>query len=195
MSDAVKLEPFPSLSWDGLFWRTPLTIPWYPSAGRPELVVRPDYSRSCEPTSEETAPRPTDTQAAAFRLIVDPDSPLPRSLLPPFRRFVPELAGAEWGGVPAFFELATVLIYHASSDDVSYTGFVFNCLHRDYGYEHGIGIVAHGERVVHFGMAEEATDEAQCLKDLRAIARVRRGKPAPPGAAADGGAGFGSGTP
>ena len=171
----MDAPPFPPLFWDGLYWRSPVIIPWHPAAATTELVVRPDYSRSCEPVGVEAAPRPADTQAAAYRDLMGPDSALPRALLPQFRRFVPELADSDWDGVRSFFELATALIFHPSWDDESYLGLRFNCLRWDYGYEHGVGIIAHKARVVHFGMAEEAQDEGLVLRDIRRQARARRG--------------------
>ena len=174
MGNALRLSPFPPLTWDGLFWRASLTVPWYPSAETAELIVRPDYSRSAEPVGADEAPRPTGAQAAAFAAFTDPDPPLRPALLAQFQRFVPELAAADWDAVRAFFGLATVLVFHPATDDVSYTGLVFNCLRWDAGYEHGVGVVAHKERVVYFGMAEEARDETQVLKEIRRLAR--RGK-------------------
>jgi hypothetical protein len=175
MAEMLELPPFPPLMWDGLYWRTSIAVPWYVTAETPQLIVRPDYSRSAEVTEARSAPRPTSVQASGFQFVFDPETPLKQSLLMQFQTYVPELAEADRDRVQTFFALATVLIFHPFLDDISYTGFVFNCLHWEYGYEHGVGIVTHKERVVHFGMAEEAMDETQALKDLRRIARSRRG--------------------
>ena len=67
-------------------------------------------------------------------------------------------------------------VFHASWEDVSYVGLVFNCLKWEYGYEHGVGIVTHRDRVVHFGMAEEGEDDQLALKDLRRLARQGKKK-------------------
>ena len=71
------------------------------------------------------------------------------------------------------FAIDEVLLFPPALEGVAYIGFVFYCLRYDYGYEHGVGIVTHRERVVHFGMAEEGQDEQQARKDLRRIARKR----------------------
>lgn len=39
-------------------------------------------------------------------------------------------------------------------DGLAYVGLVFSCL--QYDYEHGAGVILHGDRVVSFGVAEEA---------------------------------------
>jgi hypothetical protein len=174
MAETRDFPRFPPLTWDGWCWRADFTVPWYPTEGKVDLIIRPDFSRFVESADARSAPHPTSAQAAAFQHILDPKTPLNTSFLAAFQQYVPELASADWDDVPAFFEMATVLIFHPSLDDVSYTGFVLNCLQYEYGYEHGVGIVAHRERIVHFGMAEEAQDETQALKDQQRIARSRR---------------------
>ena len=171
MAKAIIPSQFPPLTWDGLYWRGPIAVPWYATAEPTELIVCPDYSRSCEPTDAPSAPQPTSTQLAAFQLLLDPQTPLRQSVLLLFTTHVPELAGPDWASLEAFFELADVRIFHTSYEEVSYVGLVFNCLQWDYGYEHGVGIVAHKDRIAHFGVAEEATHESQAIKDLR---RTRR---------------------
>lgn len=179
VAEVLELPPFPPLMWDGLYWRADFTLPWCRVAPprnlkeeRPQLVVRPDYSRSIQEVNFAAAPRPTDAQAAAVRYLLDSEKILKPLLLAEFQRWVPELAEADWSGLEGFFEAATVLIFQSSLDGVSYVGLVFRCLRYEYGYEHGAGIVLHRDRVVHFGIAEEAKDEAQALKDLRRIART-----------------------
>jgi len=54
---------------------------------------------------------------------------------------------------------------------LSYVGLVFSCLQWDYGYEHGVGIVVHGDRVVCFGVAEVAEHEDEALIDLGLLSR------------------------
>jgi hypothetical protein len=174
MAEALNFPPFPPLEWDGWYWRAPLEVPWYSTAEKPQLIVRPNPKTATEMLDAGTAPRPTGPQEAAFRSLLDADTPLKRSMLPEFVEYVPELERPDWESVQAFFELASVLIFHPAADGVSYMGFVLNCLHYQYGYEHGVGIVTLKDRVVHFGMAEEAQDEGQALKDLRRIARAHR---------------------
>lgn len=67
-----------------------------------------------------------------------------------------ELATADWAGLEAFFQLGDVRLFPIGKDGLGYVGLVFFCLQFDYGYEHGAGIILHGDRVVHFGVAEEA---------------------------------------
>jgi hypothetical protein len=173
MAKALHLPPFPSLSWDGWYWRGPVTVPWYATAEVPELVIHPDPALSAPPAD---APRPTDAQAAAFQYLVDLNSPLRQAVAAQMQKHVPEVAGADWPGIEAFFVLAAVIVFHPAADGVSYTGLVLNCLQWDYGYEHGVGIVTHRDRVVHFGMAEEGADDQIALKDLRRIARQNKKK-------------------
>lgn len=167
---------FPLLTWDGLFWRGPITVPWYSTTEPPELIVCPDYSLSCESTDAESAPQPTNFQLAALELLLNPQTPLRQSLLPLFYTHVPELVGPDWASLEAFFALADVRIFHPSHEDVSYVGLVFRCLQWDYGYEHGIGIVAHKDRIVHFGHSQEAMYETVAIRDLRRMRRKSGGR-------------------
>jgi hypothetical protein len=180
MSETLLLPPFPPLQSGRWEWRADFTLPWYrvapptnPTQEKPQLIVRADVSRSV-PTRADVPWQPTAAQTAAFRFLLEQEARLKPVLLAEFRKSVPELDGAAWDGLEAFFELAIVLVFYPALDEVSYTGLVFHCLQWDYGYEHGVGIMLHQDRIVHFGMAEEAQDETQALKDLRRIAWQRR---------------------
>jgi hypothetical protein len=177
VSEPLDLSPFPPLEWDGWEWRGAFQVPWYVSPETPELVVRRDPKKVTEEISDPAAaPRPSAAQQAAFEALLQPDPPLKQPLLAEFVRYIPELERPDWESVQAFFELAHVRIFHTSVEDVAYAGFVFNCLQWDYGYEHGVGIVTHKDRVVHFGMAEEAEEEA-AMKDVRRLARAAKKSP------------------
>jgi hypothetical protein len=172
MAEPRTSPPFPTLDWDGHFWRGEWAVPWFAQDGPTALLVRPAPSRS---RGGDAGPPPTDAQAAAFRVLDAADAPVVGALTESFRRFVPELAGADWDGVRAFFELAEVVVLPTARDGLAYVGLIFLARHWDNAYEHGVGITLHGDRVAHFGMAEEARDEGQALKDARQQARKRGG--------------------
>jgi hypothetical protein len=153
-----------------------MTIPWFKTESPPELVVPCDDSKFEEITRAKVGPPPSEAQVAAMRFLLAEGPAMQAALLPQFQKHVPELADEDWKAIEAFFGLACVLTFHPSTDGVSYTGFVWKCLQYDYGYEHGVGIVAHRNRVVHLGMAEEAQAVTQARKDMRRLARLRKAK-------------------
>ncbi len=176
-NETLMLPPFPPLTWGGWDWRCPWSPPWCRTEETPELIVRPVTARSLKQFDARSAPQPAAEQVAAFQFLLDPETPLQHSLLLQIRENVPELADAGWPEVQSYWELATVMIFRPAHEDVAYTGFVFNCLQWDDGYEHGLGIVAHKERVVFLGMGEDGTNEAKAQSDLRRIARLRNRTP------------------
>lgn len=174
MAETLMLPPFPPLSWDGWYWRTPWQPPWYRTVETPELIVHANAARSRKEMDVRAAPQPSAAQVAAFQFLLDPETPLRQSLLAQFHENVPEMADADWQGAQAFWELASVVIFRPAHEDVAYTGFVFDCLQWEYGYEHGLGIVAHKDRVVFIGMGEDGMNEAKAQSDLRRLARLRK---------------------
>jgi hypothetical protein len=62
--------------------------------------------------------------------------------------------------------LVDVRIFARSRDGLAYVGLVFSCSQWDHGYEHGAGIVVHGDRLIRFGVAEVAQEEDEALIDL-----------------------------
>jgi len=162
-------NPFPALKWDGWCWRGRCVLPWIRSARGVELLVRSACSDAAERTKPTAAPPPTAEQVAAFRLLLAPASPTAAAVLSSLRANVPELPSADWDAVAGVLELADVIVFSSAGDGVAYTGFVFNGME----YEHGIGVVAHRERVAHIGFAETA-DEAAAKKDLRRLKSAKR---------------------
>lgn len=160
--------PFPPLSADDddqYFWcaegvRFPQL--WSEPA---RLVVHTDPAGAGGPNP------PTAGQEAAFTRLLGPCEPLWQAVLTQFRWLVPPLAGADWGGLEAFFALDDVRLLGAERDGLSYVGLVFSCIQYDYGYEHGAGVVVHADRVVWFGVAEVAGDETEALVDLGVMPR------------------------
>lgn len=168
MAKTLEVDPFPALTWDGWHWRGQCALPWYSSAGGVSLIVRADCSRSAEGTKPAAAPPPTAEQAEAFRLLLDLVSPTAAALLATLRESLPELPSTDWGAAGEHLEFAELIVFVTSAEGVAYTGFVFNSME----HEHGIGVVAHRNRVAHIGNAEEA-DESAAEKDVR---RLKRGK-------------------
>lgn len=127
-------------------------VPWYRTEGPVELTVITE-----EDVQGERATEPTPVQVAAFERVVTGGAAVRDAILRQFREHVEELEAADWSGLEAFFRLTDVRLLPVEKDGVGYVGLVFSCLRwMDYGYEHGAGIILHGDRVVHFGVAEEA---------------------------------------
>jgi hypothetical protein len=79
------------------------------------------------------------------------------------------LRDADWGGLWEELKLADILVCATYADGVAYTGFTFNGM----AYEHGLGVVLRGSRVVYFGL-EDISDELSAQKDLRRMKRIKR---------------------
>ena len=156
--------PWPRLTVedDEFNWTGSVSVPWYRTEAPPSLTVVPPG---------EPGDPPTPAQAAAYIDIAADREPRRRALPGQFRRFVPQLATAGWGELEAFFALGDVRIFPAERDGLSYVGLVFSCIQWDYGYEHGVGIVLHGDWVVRFGVAEHAEHEDEALIDLGRMSR------------------------
>ena len=169
MATVLEVAPFPALKWDGWHWRGACALPWFPSRRKINLLVCTNSSRSAERTKPSVAPLPTAEQAGAFHVLLHPEAPTAAALLAIFQDKLPELRSADWGSVRELLELADVIVFAATWEGLAYTGFVFNSAE----YEHGIGVVAHGSRVVHIGNAEEA-DESAAEKDVRRLKRAKR---------------------
>lgn len=174
MPKTLQHPPFPDLAWDGFTWRTPVQVPWYPPVKgkgprpvRPELLVRIPASQLTEGMRFEAAPRPTAAQGTAWEQFLDPARSLKDALLAAMQENVPELAEAAWEDVLPFFGLSRVSLFATELESLSYIGLELFCLQWEFGYEHGVGIVAHGGRVVRFGMGDDGSDEQFAMKDLR----------------------------
>lgn len=174
MPKTLKLAPFPPLAWQEFYWGGAVTIPWYRTESPVELFVRGDMDHFEEIRTSKSPPAPTGEQTAALTFLLKEGAALQKALLPQFQKHVPELDGQNWAALESFFELARVLIFHPAHEGVAYVGLISNCLQWEFGYEHGVGIVMHKDRVVSFGMAEEAGDETLALKDLRRLNRARK---------------------
>lgn len=170
MAKGTDENPFPALNWDGWCWRGRCALPWVRSARGVDLLVRAACSDAAERTKPAAAPQPSAEQVAAVRLLLDPASPTAAALLSTLRANVPELPSADWDAVWGVLEIADAIVFTSATDGIAYTGFLFNGM----GYEHGIGVVAHRDRVAHIGFAETA-DEAAAKNDLRRLKRASRG--------------------
>jgi hypothetical protein len=157
MAKSLKFPPFPKLTWEEVDWQGTSKLPWYNTEEPPALIVR---TEGLKPTN------PTPAQVAAYQSLLQSGVQLQPIILEQFRQYVPELAHAKWPELEAFFQLTAIFIFDLERDDVSYVGLVFSCLQWDYGYEHGVGIVLHDQRVVRFGVAEMAECETEAAKDL-----------------------------
>lgn len=136
---------------DDLYPTGRVEVPWYHTAGPAGLTVM-----NFEDDRGERAAEPTPAQVAAFERVVAGGVDLRGPILQQFHESVPELEAADWSGLEAFFRLTHVRLLPVEKDSLGYVGLVFSCLQFTYGYEHGVGIILHSERVVHFGVAEEA---------------------------------------
>lgn len=156
--------PWPRLTVedDGYHWTAFASVPWYRTESPPQLTVVPPG---------EPGDPPTLTQAAAYVGILEDRGPRRQAILGQFRRCVPQLAAAGWDELEAVFALRDVRVFPQERDGLSYVGLVFSCVQFDYGYEHGAGIVLHGDRVVRFGVAEHAEHEDEALIDLGLMSR------------------------
>jgi|GEM_PF-5842855 len=165
MSDSPDVSPFPPLKWDGWTWRGKCAFDWFRSKQKTELLVHTVLSQAANQVPQNDAPVPTPPQATAFRCLSDPQSHAGTAILGALQEQVPDVG---WQNPGQHLELSEVHVYQVVQDDVAYTGFVFNTIE----YEHGIGVVAHRDRVVKIGNAEEAEMKV-AEKDL---ARINRGK-------------------
>jgi hypothetical protein len=163
VAKALQQPPFPKLTWDEPYWRGPLRLSWYTTSEPPELVLS---------TGEMKPTKPTETQATAYERLLADGAAWQALLLAPFRQYVPELAHAKWAELEAFFQLNTVRLFEVDRDGLAYVGLVFHCLQWDYGYEHGVGIVLHDQRIVCFGMAEQAENATEAMIDLGLLPRA-----------------------
>lgn len=170
----------PPLTWDedSCHWAGPVEVPWYrPMPSTAPAGVR--WHSTTEPTELVVLPADSNTegdaeahltpaQLAAYTRTVPGGADLRGAILGQFRDRVPELASATWADLEAFFRLAEVRLFPAEQDGLGYVGLVFGCLRQwEFGYEHGAGIVLHGDRVIRFGVAEMANDEAAALADKK----------------------------
>jgi hypothetical protein len=147
--DTLNLPPL-ERDPDSPYWIGHVAVMWYRTEEPPRLtVMSPDGADGAEA-------RPSPAQLAAFEHLMGGGPPLRGPILEQFRRYVPELATGDWAGLEAFFRLTDVRLFPVEKGGLSYVGLVFSCLQWDGGYEHGAGIIVHGERVVHFGAADEA---------------------------------------
>lgn len=156
----------PSLAQDEREWRGAISLPWYPTQAGTELTL-PFHLATYNGDRSEAVP-PSEEQLAAYHYLTDPDCEAAEALLHQFHANVPELEGSDWQHAVEFFSLDRVILFRAALHGLSYAGLALSCLQwRDYGYEHGVGIVIHGDRVVHFNVAEEADDERFATRDIK----------------------------
>jgi hypothetical protein len=144
--------PLPSLEKDedDYYWTGRVEIPWYRTEEPPHFTLM-------HPDDEDwNEPRPREAQRAAFEQFITNGHTLRPILLERFHHYVPQLKNEDWSALEAFFQLTEVRLYPIDQEGLAYIGLGFCCLQWDYGYEHGVGIILHGQRIVHFGMAEEA---------------------------------------
>jgi hypothetical protein len=136
---------------DEIYLTGQVVVPWYRTEEPSHLTVMNEEDDEGNRPAE-----PTPVQVAAFERTVTNGADLRDPILQQFREYVPELEAADWAGLEAFFQLTDVRLLPIDKDGVGYAGLVFSCLQFTYGYEHGVGIILHGDRVIHFGVAEEA---------------------------------------
>ncbi|VTR95103.1 unnamed protein product [Gemmata massiliana] len=136
---------------DEIYLTGQVVVPWYRTEKPSRMtVMNEEDDEGKRPTA------PTPVQIAAFERTVANGAGLREPILQQFHEYVPELEAADWAGLEAFFQLTDVRLLPIEKDGIGYVGLVFSCFQFTHGYEHGVGIILHGDRIVHFGMAEEA---------------------------------------
>ena len=155
----------PPLGWepDSGLWTGPVVLPWYRTADPPALDLVP----ADDPDPAAGPPAGCGPEhLEAFRRVAAASDRLRAAVLSGFRLHVRELRGADWAALEGFFALTGVRIFPVARDGVAYVGLTFSCLQFTHGYEHGVGIVVCGDRIVRFGVADVAMDETAALADL-----------------------------
>lgn len=175
MSEKATFAPFPPLLQLGGRWEAPFSVPWFTPKRLTTLSVE-GYLSNARRIAEALPPAPTAAQIEAFRRVAAKESTLPETLLAHFRETIPAFADQDWDDAQSAFRLEQLSILRAEQAGEAYIGIAFSCLMPEYGYEDGIGIILHKERVVHAGVADEANDDGPALQELRRMARVSKDK-------------------
>jgi hypothetical protein len=173
VTEKANFAPFPPLLQQGGRWEAPLSVPWFTPKRLTTLVVE-GYASNNPRIGNALPPAPSAAQTEAFHRIVAADSTLPETLLAHFRETIPDFADQDWDDAQSVFRLEQLTVLRPEHAGEAYIGIAFSCLLPQYGYEEGIGVILHKERIVHAGFADEANDDGTALKDLRRIARVAK---------------------
>lgn len=151
MTRELRLPPFPPLTWDAdetYFWhaRGPL-LPEF-GAGDRWLMVQ------TEVRDEEGPDDPSPEQCAAFAHLVANAEAVKLAALSAIRLLARRFAPCTIDEVAARVELTTVHVLWPAVEGRAHVGLEFSC----FEYEHGIGVLLQGARVVHVGSADDARD-------------------------------------
>jgi hypothetical protein len=150
----LHLPPFPPLRWDAdetYFWhaRGPLLTAFGPNDRW--LMVQTEVDERAGPDD------PSPEQCAAFAHLMANAGAVKLAALSAIRLLARRFAPCTMEELAARVELTTVHVLWPAADGRAHVGLEFSC----FEYEHGIGVILHGARVVHVGNADDASDGAR----------------------------------
>lgn len=148
------MSPFPALTWDpdeAYFWhaRGPLLPEFGPQERR--LMVQTEVDDEHGPAD------PSAEQRAAFAHLTGNAGAVKLAALSAIRLLARRFAPGTLDELAARANLTTVHILWPAAEGRAHVGLEFSC----FEYEHGIGVILHGARVVHVGNADDARDGAR----------------------------------
>ena len=195
----LKIEPFPTLEWDGYFWSATIKLPaWkgfqcrlgpYASQiGRKKSDGTVRLSVSTLDGEEQTPPSPE--QAAAYRDLIAHQEIIRDSILQAVFREYPDYRASYVADydldesdetlpllnrpeqLKDLIGLSSLLIHDVVREGIAYVGYGFGC---EWEEEHGLGAMMHRDRVVTVGHADVGILEWIAERDAKAPRRKKRG--------------------
>lgn len=153
MTRELNRPPFPVLTWDPdeeHFWHAhgPLLPEFGPNARW--LMVQTEVD------DEDGPDDPSPEQCAAFAHLTANAGAVKLAALSAIRLLARRFAPCTLDELAARVDLTTVHVLWPAADGLAHVGLEFSC----FEYEHGIGVILHGARVVHVGNADDAHDGA-----------------------------------
>jgi hypothetical protein len=154
----LDLPPFPPLTWDGYSWTADVVLPAWRGFQNKDDKVRIVVS------ANEGHP-PNQSQLETYRYLFDHDKPIADVIVSAVLDKSPWLDNEEDEvdgdcriDEPAqlceHLRLYDVYVHDVVREGIAYVGFSFGC---DWETEHGLGVMMHRDRIVHWGGAMTAS--------------------------------------